>query len=670
MEDTKVEKDQKRMEELIELINEHNYKYYTLDEPSISDAQYDALYDELTALEEKMGFTLPKSPTLRVGGDIIGEFQKYEHRAKLWSLDKAQSKEELRAWENRVKKLIAEYNQKHQDPLPDPTFVTTYKFDGLSINLTYNEDGILEHAATRGNGVVGEEILPQVKTIKSIPLCIDFEGPIEIKGEALMTREAFEAYNKKADVPLKNLRNGAAGALRNLNPKVTAQRNLSAFLYDVNYIEDSPFNSYTAVLQFLKDKKFPVHSYYKKFDSMDQIDNEVDEIEEKRESLNFDIDGVVIAIDDLRTREVLGYTQKFPKWAVAYKFKAQETTTTLLDVEWNVGRTGKVTPTAILEPVDLGGVTVKKATLNNMDDIHRKNVKIGSEVFVRRSNDVIPEIMGVVEETLEKGKEIEKPTHCPYCEGELIQNGVHLFCENTLSCKPQMVKSIVHYASRDAMNIEGFSEKTAAQLFEELDLREIADLYRLTMDDLIKLERFGQKKAQNLLDAIEKSKHCSLDAFVYALGIPNVGKKTATDLVKTFKNLADLENAVYDELIAIPDVGGIVAQSVLDFFHNEKIRESINQLLELGVSPHYEEKIVVENPFKGLTVVVTGTLQTYSRSDIKKLLEGLGAKVSGSVSKKTNYVIVGEDAGSKYDKAVELGIPILTEEEFQNMMSV
>ena len=661
------ETEQKRMQELIQLLNEHNYKYYTLDEPTISDQEYDRLYDELLQLEKQTESTLSYSPTQRVGGEVLKQFPKHPHRAKLWSLDKAQDVGEIYAWETRAKKLIKEYNASHEVPLPELSFVTTLKFDGLSINLTYNEEGILEHAATRGNGIVGEEILPQVKTIRSIPLQIDYAGPIEIKGEALMTKEAFEAYNKKAEIPLKNLRNGAAGALRNLDPRVTAERNLSAFLYDVNYAQQTPFQTYIELLEFLQQKKFPVHSYYKKCESIAEVEKELEYIEKLRGDLNFDIDGVVIAINDLKTREVLGYTQKFPKWAIAYKFKAEETTTILLDVEWNVGRTGKVTPTALLEPVDLGGVTVKKATLNNMDDIQRKNVKLGSRVFIRRSNDVIPEIMGVTEEA-DEVREIERPQICPSCGSELVQRGVHIFCENTLSCMPQMVKSIVHYASRDAMNIEGFSGKTAEQLFEALNLREIADLYRLNMEDLIALDRFGEKKASNLLTAIEKSKDCTLDAFIYALGIPNVGRKTASDLVKNFKTLENIEKASYEELVVIQDIGEIVARSIVEFFSNERIQNSIEDLLDLGVKPKYEEIEVKENVFNGKTVVVTGTLQNYSRSDIKKTLEELGAKVSGSVSKKTDYVIAGEAAGSKYDKAVELGVTVLSEEEFQSMI--
>ena len=381
-----------------------------------------------------------------------------------------------------------------------------------------------------------------------------------------------------------------------------------------------------------------------------------------------DIDGVVIAIDDIRTRELLGYTVKFPKWAIAFKFEAQEATTKLLDVEWNVGRSGRVGPTAILEPIELAGVTVKRATLNNMDDIKRKGVMIGAEVFVRRSNDVIPEIMGVVESSLENAIEINPPKVCPACGSHLVLDGAHYFCENTLSCKPQLVKSIVHFACRDAMNIEGFSEKTAEQLFEKLDIRSIADLYKLNYEELLTLDKFGPKKAQNLLGAIERSKTPELYRFIYSLGIPNVGVKTAKDLVNKFKSIEGLKNATFEELILVQDVGDIVAKCVLEFFNEEKVLNTIEELFNLGVNPSYEEAVIIESSFSGKIVVVTGSLQKYSRSEIKAKLESLGAKVSGSVSKKTDYVIAGDEAGSKLTKAQDLGVTILTEDEFEKII--
>ena len=658
----------KLIEELVEELNKYAYEYYVLGNSSVTDKDYDKKYYELVDLEKETGYKLPYSPTQRVGDVILPEFKKYTHKARLWSLDKAQSLEEIREWHNRNVKFLEEYNRTSEEELPPLKYILTKKFDGLTINLSYDENGVLVTGATRGTGAIGEDVTAQVKTIKSIPLKIDCHDFLEIHGEAIMTTEAFEKYNSEADTPLKNLRNGAAGALRNLNVAETAKRNLSAFFYDVGYKEGAPFKTYMEMLNFIKTKGFPMDDYIRECTTLDEIQKEIDYIRDIRFDLNYDIDGLVIAIDDIRTRELLGYTVKFPKWAIAYKFEAQEATTKLLDVEWNVGRSGRVSPTAILEPVELAGVTVKRATLNNMDDIARKGVRLGAEVFVRRSNDVIPEIMGVVPESLEGTNEIEEPKVCPACGAHLVHEGVHIYCENTLGCKPQMVKTIVHFAGREAMNIAGFSERTAEQLFEKLDIRDISDLYKLEYEKLLDLDKFGPKKAQNLLDAIEKSKDCTLEAFLYSLGIPNVGVKTAKDLVKRFESLQNLEKATFEELVSVQDVGDIVARSIIEFFKEERTLKVINELLSLGVNPHYEKKEVLESPFMGKTVVVTGTLENYSRTSIKEKLESLGAKVSGSVSKKTDFVIAGEAAGSKYDKAKSLGVTILSEDEFENMI--
>lgn len=659
---------EKRIKELVEELNRYSHEYYVLDNPSVSDKDYDKKYDELKRLEKETGMVLPYSPTVRVGDKVLPQFNKYTHKARLWSLDKAQTLEELKEWHNRNKRVIEDYNRTANDPLPQVSYVLTKKFDGLTINCTYDDMGILIKSATRGTGVIGEDVTAQSKTIQSLPLKIEYDHMIEIHGEAIMTREAFEEYNATSEEPLKNLRNGAAGALRNLNIQETAKRNLTAFFYDVGYNEGPAFKSYMEMLQFIKEKGFLIDRYVKECTTIEEIEKEIEYINDIRFDLNYDIDGVVIAINDMRTRELLGYTVKFPKWAIAYKFEAEEAVTTLLDVEWNVGRSGRVSPTALLEPVELAGVTVKRATLNNMDDINRKGVKIGAKVFVRRSNDVIPEIMGVVQESLEGAQEINPPKNCPYCGSEIIIKGAHYFCENTLSCKPQMVKSIVHFAAREAMNIEGFSEKTAEQLFEKLDIKTLGDLYRINKEQLLLLDKFGEKKAQNLLKAIEKSKNCELYAFIYSLGIPNVGVKTSKDLVKTFKSLDNIRKASFEDLVNVPDIGDIVAKSIVEFFKDERIKDSIEELLQLGINLKYEDLEIKENNFQGKTVVVTGTLEKYSRSEIKDKLEALGAKVSSSVSKKTDYVLAGEAAGSKYDKAVELGVNILSEEDFESMM--
>lgn len=565
--DNKLEK----MKELVEELNQYAYEYYVLDNPSISDKEYDLKYDELVILEKKTEVTLPYSPTQRVGDKILGEFSKYTHKGRLWSLDKAQNMEQLIEWHNRNLKVIEQYNSMSEDKLPELRYIVTKKFDGLTVNCTYDENGILIKSATRGTGIIGEDITAQIKTIKTVPLKIKNNHVIEVHGEAIMTKTAFEEYNKAAQVPLKNLRNGAAGALRNLDIKETARRNLSAFFYDVGYNEGPEFKSYREMMNFIKNMGLPQDKYIKECTNMEEVEKEIEYIESIRGELDYDIDGAVIVVDDIKTREILGYTIKFPKWAIAYKFEAKEITTKLLDVEWNVGRSGRVTPTALLEPVELGGVTVKRATLNNMDDIKRKNVKLGAKVLVRRSNDVIPEIMGVVEESLEESEEIQAPDRCPYCNSHLVQNGVHYYCENTLSCKPQMVKSIVHFASREAMNIAGFSEKTAEQLFEKLDIKSIADLYKIKKEELLTLEKFKDKKSQNLIDAIQNSKNCDLASFIYALGIPNVGKKTANDLVMKFKTLESIKNTTIEQLVEVPDVGEIVAKSIYDFLKTKKL---------------------------------------------------------------------------------------------------
>lgn len=655
-----------RIRELIDIINDLNYSYYTLDSPRVSDKEYDALYDELKRLEEENGYILSYSPTQRVGGEVLEKFEKHVHMGKLWSLDKSQSYDELRSWDNRVRRSIGEYNNFNIDKLPEPIYILEYKFDGLTINLTYR-NGELVQGATRGNGTIGEGILEQLKTIKSIPLIIDYQDTIEVQGEGLMPLSSLEEYNKTAVEPLKNARNAAAGALRNLDPKVTEKRKLTAFFYNVGYIEGKSFDNHLEMLEFLRLNKFPIYPYVRSFNTIEALIEEIESIKENRSKLDILTDGMVIKINDVRTREVLGYTNKFPRWAVAYKFEAEEISTRLLEVVWNVGRSAKVTPTAILEPVDIGGVTVKRATLNNYDDIERKGVRLNSRVLIRRSNDVIPEILGTLE-TDEETYQIEKPTHCPYCHSELVQNGVHIFCPNSLSCKPQLVSRIVHFASRDAMNIEGFSEKTAEKLLEELNIRDLPEIYEIKYEDLRKLEGFKDKKSKNLIDAIEKSKNVGLASFIYALGISNVGIKTANDLANKFKSLEALKKATYEELINVGDIGDIIANSILEFFNDERILAGIDKLLGEGVTPIFEEVRTEESIFTGKTVVITGSIEGLSRNEIKDIVERKGGKVSGSVSKKTDFVIVGEDPGSKYDKAVELGIDIINEERLKKII--
>ena len=680
-----MEDDRSHIRDLAERLNQYAYAYYTKDNPLISDKEYDRLYLQLEALEKETGVILPQSPTQRVGDKILPGFQKHSHLGPLWSLDKARTWEELQEWEDRNLKLLAEQGSERKDL----AYIVTMKFDGMTVNLTY-DGGNLVHGATRGTGAVGEEILPQLMTIPDIPPAINEPALAEIRGEAVMTRESFDAYNAQAKIPLKNLRNGAAGALRNLDVGEARRRRLTVFFYDIGYWTGKPFRTYGEEFAWLEKQGFPLHPYHRRCGSLGEAMRAVEEIAGLREGLNFDIDGAVIAIDDLSQREILGFTAKFPRWAVAYKFEALEETTRLLQVEWNVGRTGKVTPTAILEPVELAGVTVSRATLNNLDDIQRKGVRLGSTVLIRRSNDVITEILGVIDEETDPdierddggvaAGEIDAPDRCPQCGSALVRDGVHLFCPNAIGCKPQMVKAMAHFAGREAMNIEGFSEMTADQLFEELDFRSVDQLYTLTRDQLLTLDKFKDKKADNLLSAIERSKNCNLGPFIFGLGIPNVGKKTATDLSSAFGSLDALIAAGTDELLDVPDIGEITARSVVQFFGDEAILAVVTRLRQAGVSPAEEGRTAgaglgqeADNPFAGKRAVATGTLQGYSRREIEDKLKSMGAIPQDSVSKTTDYVIAGEKAGSKLAKAQalqhETGKPlILTEDEFNLMI--
>ncbi|MGG3284284.1 NAD-dependent DNA ligase LigA [Paenibacillus solani] len=664
-----------KMEKLVAELNNYNYHYYTLDQPLVSDKEYDALYDQLVALETETGVTLPDSPTQRVGGEILKGFTPHRHLAPLWSLDKAQNIEQLRTWHDRVVRLVNDYNTKNPgSPLPTPCYALELKFDGLTLNLTY-QDGKLVQASTRGNGTVGEGILSQVKTIKSVPMTIPYsEGTIEVQGEGIMNLSVLEQYNQTAAEPLKNARNAAAGALRNLNPKVTAERKLNAYFYNVGYSDGITFESHKEMMDFLRENRLKVNPYIFYFEQFDDVMEQLADIEKRRSELDYLIDGAVVKVTDFRTREALGYTDKFPRWAVAYKFEAEETTTVLEAVTWNVGRTGKITPLARVEPVELAGVTVQNCTLNNVGDIERKNLKfaLGSRVFIRRSNDVIPEILGKVTEE-QDGEEILYPEACPSCGFPLEQRGAHLFCNNKTGCKPQIVARITHFASRDAMDIETFSDKTAIQLYEELSVKEPADLYTLSFDSLIKLERFGDRKAQNLLDAIEKSKERDLASFLFALGIPNTGKSTTKMLADHYRDLHRVMEATPEELVELPDVGGIVAESIAGYFADPFARASIERMLSLGVqakAPEAPKPVSSDSYFSGKTVVLTGTLHLLTREEATERLEALGAKVTGSVSKKTDLLIAGEKAGSKLAKAQQLGIDILdNEEEFVRLLN-
>ena len=648
-----------RMRELVDRLNETAYEYYTLDAPSISDKEWDQMYDELVALERETGERLPDSPTRRVGGEILKAFEPHTHLSRLWSMGKAQSIAALEEWAQRAEKLRADANA----GLPPITYVVEHKFDGLTINLTY-ENGELVGAATRGNGITGEEILPQVRTIRSVPLKIPFTGRMEVHGEGYMRLSVLEKYNRTASEMLKNPRNAAAGALRNLDPAVTAARRLDACFYDIGYIEGKTFKTQKEMMDFLRENRFPVSDCEIECPNLQRAIEAVHAIEQSRGDLDYMIDGAVIKICDFATRDALGYTDKFPRWAIAYKFEAEEVTTLLEDVTWQIGRTGKLTPLAHVSPVELAGATVRKATLNNYTDILRKRVKIGARVWIRRSNEVIPEIMGRVDEFEPGEREIEKPAVCPECGANLIERGAHLFCPNRDGCKKQIVMRLSHFAGREAMDIETFSEKTAQQLVNLNLIQEADQLYALEKEQLAGLDRFGEKKAENLIRAIEKSKAPKLSAFIYAIGIPNVGVKTARDLADRFGTIDALRTADAETLTAMDDVGEIVAESIRAFFADPASARLVDALLAAGVQPQSPEKIASGGAFEGMTVVVTGTLEHFSRAEAEEAIRRNGGKAAGSVSKKTSLVVYGEAAGSKLEKARALGVETINEEEF------
>ncbi len=643
-----------KMKSLVEKLNKYAYEYYVLDNPTVSDGEYDRLYDELLKLEGETGIVLEDSPTKRVGGEPISEFTKHEHINKLYSLDKGVTIDEVKSFLARVTKLSGK----------NPKYTVEFKYDGLTICLTY-ENGKFVRATTRGNGIVGEDVTAQVLTIKTFPLTIEYKGVCEIQGEAVIKLSTLKKYNETAIEPLKNARNAVAGAIRNLDPKETEKRKPEILFYNVNYLSDGEFKTQTEHFEFLKKNGFKVYDFLEVASSVEEIEKILKIIEEKRKSIDYLTDGAVIKVNDIDLRDTLGFTEKFPRWALAYKFEAEEVTTTVLDVLWQVGRTGKLTPLGIVEPVDLGGATVKKATLNNYGDIQRKNVKIGSRVLIRRSNDVIPEILGSTE-IPSNAIEVVKPTICPYCNTLLVEDGANIFCVNR-DCKPRVVGALTHFASKDAMNIEGFSEMTAGLLYDEFKVKKFSDLYSLDKEQLLTLEGFKDKKSQNVIFAIEKSKKTNLSSFIYALGIDGIGKKTAKDLAKRFKSIEEIKKATLLELSSVRDIGDITANSVYEYFSNEENISEIDKLLSLGVI-FEDEKTVVGGILQGQKFVLTGTLPTLKRSEASKIIESLGGEVMSSVSKLTTIVLAGEEAGSKLDKAKALGIKIIDENEFKSMI--
>lgn len=643
------------MRELVDLLNRYAREYYDNDAPTVSDAEYDRLYDELLRLEKETGTVLPDSPTRRVGGAVKAKFQKHKHLKRLYSLDKCKTHEELYAWLERLTKLIG----------TKPDFTVEHKYDGLTVSLTY-KDGKLDIATTRGDGVTGEVITDQVRTVKSVPTTINYKGTIEAQGEAIMLLSSLAEYNATHDEQLKNARNAAAGAIRNLDVKETAERKLEIIFYNIGY-SDREFASQKEMHDFLKDNGFNVGDYFAQANDIDEVISEINKIEERRESLDYLIDGAVIKLNSVADREQAGFTEKFPRWAMAYKFKAEEMTTTLEDVVWQVSRTGKLNPLAVLEPVDIGGVTVKRATLNNYKEILRKGIKIGSRVFVRRSNDVIPEIMGVAEYTAES-RDVPKPVMCPVCGSELIYDDTFIYCSNKKNCSSQIVSKLEHFCSKDALDIEGVREKTAEQMYLELGVDSPLDLYKLTADDLKELEGFKDKKISNTIDAINKSKKTELSRFIYALGISGVGKKAARSLAERFKSIDAIKNATFDEIVELSDFGDIMANNVVEYFKNEDNLRLVNDLLDVGIEFVETEKR--EGIFSGRVVVLTGSLERFKRSKAAELIEQNGGTVADNINRSVNLVVCGKDAGSKLEKAQKFNIEVIDEERFVEMLDL
>lgn len=647
-----------RMKELVELLNKYANEYYTLDNPTVSDKEYDALYDELVALERETGTALKDSPTKRIGDKLLKHLGPHKHLSKLYSLDKCNSFDELRVWAKKINATLGKSAE----------FSLEYKFDGLTLSLTYN-DGRLQTGATRGNGEKGENVTNQVCAIDSVPRRIPHKGLVEIQGEGIMRISAFNEYNKTATEVLKNPRNAVSGAIRNLDPAITRSRNLDVVFYNINYMNTDEADELNGVWARPSTQKGIIDFIQKcglKTDKLlvtSDIEEIIVDIEKvDRDKLDFIIDGMVIKVNASVDREKLGFTEKYPRWAVAFKFEAEETTTVLQDVVWQVGKTGKLTPLALLEPVELGGATISKATLNNSSDIARKGVKIGASVFLRRSNDVIPEILGVAD--IKDGKDIPDPVVCPVCGTAVIENGAHLFCPNSLECPPQIYGKIEYFACKDAMDIEGVSEKTVKQLYEVLNVRKPSDLYKLTAEQLRQVEGFKNRKTTKFLEAIEKSKEVDLNKFINALCIPNIGRRASKELAKKYGSLDAISKASVDDVYAIEDFGYVMANSLVDFFKNNM--DEINELLKVGVNPKVP---VVESAgfFTNKKVVLTGTI-SMSRNEATRLLEKQGATVASGVSKTVDIVIAGEAAGSKLEKATKLGIKVIDNDEFLSLI--
>ncbi|MGD6845820.1 NAD-dependent DNA ligase LigA [Rossellomorea aquimaris] len=660
----------KRINELHELLNQYNYEYHVLDKPSVPDSEYDQLLRELIELEDQFpDLKTSDSPSQRVGGAILDAFEKVEHRTPMLSLGNAFNEEDLRDFDRRVRQAVGD----------DFSYVCELKIDGLAVSLRY-EDGVFVQGATRGDGSIGEDITSNLKTIRSIPLKISEKISFEVRGEAFMPKGSFEALNKikdeKGEEPFANPRNAAAGSLRQLDPKIAASRNLDLFLYALADIGDTGIDSHSEGLDKLESLGFKTNPERKQCATIEEVIDFVGKWTDQRPNLSYDIDGIVIKVNSLEQQKQLGTTAKSPRWAIAFKFPAEEVVTVLKEIELSVGRTGVVTPTAILAPIRVAGTTVQRASLHNEDLIREKDIKIGDHVVIKKAGDIIPEVVNVLEDKRTGDEqEFHMPTHCPECESELVrlEGEVALRCINP-KCPAQIREGLIHFVSRNAMNIDGLGEKVISQLFREKLIEDVADLYRLEREQLLQLERMGEKSADNLLDAIQASKANSLEKLLFGLGIRHVGAKAAKTLAQEFGSMDKLMNLGKEELTNVNEIGDKMADAIVAYFENDEVKELIQELKDAGVNLEYKgPKPVaaseVDSYFAGKTIVLTGKIERLSRNEAKEKIELLGGKVTGSVSKKTDLVIAGEEAGSKLTKANELNIEVWDEDKLMEELN-
>ncbi len=654
---------QKRVAELQSLLNQYGYEYYVLDQPSVPDSVYDQTYKELVELEGLYPeLQTPDSPTQRVGGQVLDTFSKVEHITPMLSLGNAFNESDLRDFDRRVNSGLGTDRY---------SYICELKIDGLAVSLRY-EEGLFVKGATRGNGTIGEDITANLKTIRSIPLRLNEPVTFEVRGEAYMPKKSFVSLNAKkeenGEEPFANPRNAAAGSLRQLDPRIAASRNLDIFLYGIGETGETGVESHGEGLDFLQKLGLKTNPHRRRCATIEDVLEYIEEWSAKRPELDYDIDGIVIKVDSLSQQEELGYTAKSPRWAIAYKFPAEEVITILRDIELTVGRTGVITPTALLDPVRVAGTTVKRASLHNEDLIREKDIRLGDHVVVKKAGDIIPEVVNVLfDKRTGEEKEFHMPTHCPDCDSELVrlEGEVALRCINP-KCPAQIKEGMIHFVSRNAMNIDGLGEKVIIQLFDESLIKDVADIYKLTYDQLINLERMGDKSANNLLNAIEASKSNSLERLLFGLGIRHVGAKAARILAEEFEDMDRLMSANVAELTAINEIGDKMADAVVTYFNQEECQQLIDELKNAGVNMLYKGKKkniaeATDSYFSGKTIVLTGKMEKYGRTEAKELIEALGGTVTGSVSKKTDLVIAGEDAGSKLKKAQDLGIEIWDE---------